>query len=193
MEAARARGRQDGARDDPHAPGQGHTLRHGRVHGMHYYPSVKRRREGIRGLRLLEGERQVRALQDQGRDNRHRGNWKGLQGYVQFLGIHGRRTGPRLRSRGGSDRYGVRAVPPDRHGLAPERKRHPRHRGRKGRGRDSHEQERREVHGKIRPREDGAIDERRRREVDLHGGHGGTRLAPRRGLPRHIAQGSGIR
>ena len=57
----------------------------------------------------------------------------------------------RLLGGGGADRHGVRAVPPDGHGVAPERARHPRDRGRARGRRHAAQQRRRALHVQLHP------------------------------------------
>ena len=56
---------------------------------------------------------------------RHR---KVVQGHLELLGVHGRRTRARAAGRIDAAEYGVRAVPPDRHGVATFGEGHPRDR-----------------------------------------------------------------
>ena len=75
-----------------------------------------RLRPRARALQRLQGEG------DRARDRRHRPR---LQDHEQQLGVHRRRPHARVRRRRRPDGHGVRAVPPDRHGLAAERAGHP--------------------------------------------------------------------
>ena len=55
---------------------------------------------------------------------------RALQDHEQQLGVHRRRAHARVRRRRRADGHGVRPVSSDRHGLAAQRARHPRHRRR---------------------------------------------------------------
>ena len=126
------------------------------------------------------------------------------------LGVHRRRAHARVRRRRRAHRHGVRAVPPDGHGVAAVGARHPRHRRRARRGRRPQEQRGPPLHVRRHPRQLQTADGgQRRRGLALHAGRqdgapparaaharsrralhrargqGGARLAARRRLPRH--------
>ena len=68
---------------------------------------IRERRPGLRRFRLLQGSRQVRAVQSQGRDH---GDWRdrqGLFGHQQQLGVHRRWPRARLPSRSRSHGHGA--------------------------------------------------------------------------------------
>ncbi len=162
-------------RTDPHAAGSRHPPGHLSLHGADGHPAPQGRRPHRRGARLRPRTRPVDRLQGEGdhaRDRRHR---QGVQDHVELVGIHRRRPHARLRRRGRTDRHGVRPVPPDRHGLAAERPRHPRHRGRARRGRRAAEQQGRAVHVRRHPGQLQAADrEGRRGRVPLRARRQGT-------------------
>ena len=74
-----------------------------------------------------------------GGGHRQRRHWQVVQGHQQLLGVHGRRPGADPARRRHPAQHGVRAVPPDGHGLAAQRQGHPRHRVGAWRRRDPHE------------------------------------------------------
>ena len=98
------------------------------------------RRPHRRRLRLRPRARRLPRLQGQGGGAGHRRHRPRVQDHQQQLGVHRRRPGAGLRRRRRADGHGVRPVPPDRHGLAAERARHPGDRGRARRGRRAAQQ-----------------------------------------------------
>ncbi len=113
-------------------------------------PHPDRRRRGLRRVRLLARDRQVRPVQGAGGRARHRRHRQVVQGHVQLVGVHGRRHGARAARRLDAAQHGVRPVPPDRHGLAPVGEGHPRHRGRARRRRRAEELRGQAVHVRLR-------------------------------------------
>ena len=71
-----------------------------------------------RRVRLLAGVRPVRRLAGAVGRAGHRRDRQGLQGHLELLGVHRRRSLARAAGRGVAGEHGVRPVPPDRHGLA---------------------------------------------------------------------------
>ena len=120
--AARPRRRPHRAGDDPHPAAARGPARHRRLHGVHGHRAAQGRgRRDLRRLRLLARDRPLRRLRGAVRrpgDRRHR---QVLQGDVELLGVHRRRARARAARRRVADQHGVRAVPPDRHGLAARR------------------------------------------------------------------------
>ena len=127
----------------------------------------------------------------------HRRRRPRLQDHEQQLGIHRRRPHARLRRRRRADGHGVRPVPPDRHGVAAERARHPRHRRRARRRRRPEEQPGPPLHVRRHPGElPGADRGQRRGRVAIHAGRqeraaaaGAADARPRQPLHRARDQG----
>ena len=86
-------------------------------------------------LRLLAPDGGPRRLRRQGGGAGHRRHRAHLADHLQLLGVLRRRARPGLPGRRRADRHGVRAVPPDRHGLAARRARPAGDRGGARRGR----------------------------------------------------------
>src|SRR3981081_2732141 len=124
---------------------------------------------------LLAGEREIRAVQGEIGGHGDGWNWQSLANYVKFVGIHRRRNGAGLRGGRGTDGYGVCAVSSDGDGMAAGGAGNFGDGGGSRRGRHSAQQERRAVHGAVRPQADGTIDEGRGGAVDLHRGERGPR------------------
>ena len=105
-----------------------------------------------RRVRLLARERQVHHVQMQSRGARHRRRRQSLESHVEFLGIHRRRRHHGSGCRRRLDGHGVHAVSSDGNGLAAQRARHSRHRGRARRRRHIEEHQERTVHVQLHPR-----------------------------------------
>ena len=97
-----------------------------------------------------------------------------LQDHQQQLGVHGRRAGAGVRGGRRSDGHGVRAVPPDRHGLAAVGEGHPGDGGRARRGWGAAQQGRQALHVRRHPRQ-----LQRRRPPTARKRAGSTRRATR--------------
>ena len=146
----------------------------------------------------------------------HRRHRQVLQGHLELLGVHRRRPRARAARRRAADQHGVRAVPPDRHGLAAVGQGHPRHRVRARRRRSAAQLRGQAVHVRLRPRRlQGAVRRdrgggrplvqrpgqqpaparaaapRRGRPRDQLRGQGRPRLAARRRLPRRVDAAAG--
>ena len=81
---------------------------------------------GCFGYYRSTGElRPLRRARDRAGHRRHR---QELQGHVELVGVHRRRARARPARGRHADQHGVRAVPPDGHGLAAVGEGHPRHR-----------------------------------------------------------------
>ena len=80
-------------------------------------------------VRLLARDRQVHPVRGAGRGAGHRRHRQVVQGVVELLGVHRRRSRPGAAGRLVADQHGVHPVPPDRDGLAAVGQGHPRHRG----------------------------------------------------------------
>ena len=96
------------------------AARHRRVHGVHGHRPAQGRTvdkiSGAFGYWRETGRFVVFDAPDgDPRDRRHR---QVVQGHLELLGVHRRRPRPRAARRRLADQHGVRAVPPDRHGLA---------------------------------------------------------------------------
>ena len=106
-------------RDDPHAAGPRHPPGHRRLHGVHGRRAAQGRRPRRRrasattasaaASRVFKAKAVVLATGGIGR---------AFKITSQQLGVHRRRPRAGLRRRRRADGHGVRAVPPDRHGLA---------------------------------------------------------------------------
>ncbi len=106
---------------------------------------------GARGLRPRA--RPLQGLPREGRRHGHRRPRPRLPHHEQQLGVHRRRLRARLRCRRGAAGHGVHPVPSDRDGLAAERARDPRDRGRPRRGRHPAQQRGPPVHVRRHPGE----------------------------------------
>ena len=138
--------------DDPHAAAARRAQGHRRLHGVHGLAPAEGRRPHLRRRGLLARERQAAAVQGEGGRAGHGRHRQGVQDHLELLGVHRRRALAGLLGRRGADRHGVRAVPPDGHGLAAQRARHPRHRGRARRGRHAEEHRRQALHVRLHHR-----------------------------------------
>ena len=114
----RPRRRPHRPRDDPHPAAAGGRARHRRLHGVHGHRPLQGGRQDRRRLRLLARVRPLHRLRRPERHPRHRRHRQVLQGHVELLGVHRRRPRAGHAGRREPDQHGVRAVPPDRHGLA---------------------------------------------------------------------------
>ena len=96
------------------------AARHRRVHGVHGHRAAQgRRRRDLRRLRLLARDRPLRRLRGARRSILATGGiGKSFKVTSQLLGVHRRRPRAGAARRRLADQHGVRAVPPDRHGLA---------------------------------------------------------------------------
>ena len=121
---AGARGRPHRPRDDPDAPGPRHPSGHGRAHG-----STRSRRllkdggPGGRRLRVRPGAGTLHASSRlKSRSCSPRGGWaRAFRITSNSLGVHGRRSRPRVPRRRRAPGHGVRPVPPHWDGVAAER------------------------------------------------------------------------
>ncbi|CAK7281267.1 Succinate dehydrogenase flavoprotein subunit [Streptomyces misionensis JCM 4497] len=200
--APRARRRPHRPGADPHPPAAGGRaatagLRRHRglrvraqgLPGVHGDPGAEGwragRGQGGGGLRLRPGDRPLLRPPGPRGHPRHRRHRQVLQGHVELVGVH------RRRSRAGAARgraaaeHGVRAVPSDGHGLAAVGQGHPRHRVGARRRRRAQERGGRAVHVRLCP---GRVQGQVRRV-----GAGGRRVVRRSGTPPPSARAAAPR
>ena len=152
LSAPGARRRPHRPRDDPHAAGSRHPPGHRRLHGVHDRARCSRTATASAGafgydrergrFRVFKAKAVVLATGGIGRAYKITSNSWEYTGDGHTLAYD---AGAELH------RHGVRAVPPDGHGLAAERARHPRHRGRARRGRRPPQQRGRALHVRRHP------------------------------------------
>ena len=158
-------------------------------------PDAEGRISGAVGYMRPTGE--MVALHRQGLRAGHRVDRQVVEVHLQLVGVGRRRPRHGHLGRGRRHRHGVRAVPPDRHGVAAVGARHPRHRGRARRRRRAAQLRGHALHVQLRRRHVPGRDGGDRR--------GGRRLvrrphqqpaharpaAARRGGPGHQLRGEG--
>ena len=118
---------------------------------MHDHPPAQGRRRGLRRLRLLARERQLRAFDAPAVVLATGGIGKSLRGHVQLLGVHRRRPRPGPARRRQPDQHGVHPVSPHGHGLAALGQGHPRHRVGARRRRGAAQLRGQALHVRLRP------------------------------------------
>ena len=158
-------------------------------------PDAEGRISGAVGYMRPTGE--MVALHRQGRRPRHGLDRQVVEVHLQLVGVRRRRPRHGHLGRRRRHRHGVRAVPPDRHGVAAVGARHPRHRGRARRRRRAAQLRGQALHVQLRgrhvPGRDGGDRRGSRRLVrgpQQQPAHARP-PAPRRGGPRHQLRGEG--
>ena len=159
---------------------------------------LARRRGPDLGRRGLQApDRRDGPLHRQGLRARHRLHRQVVEVHVELVGVGRRRSRHGHLGRGRRHRHGVRAVPPDRHGVAALGARHPRDRGRARRRRRAAQLRGQALHVRLRgphvPGRDGGDRRgsrrlvRRPHQLPAHA----RPPPPRRGGPRHQLRGQG--
>ena len=132
---ARARWRSHRPGNDPDTAGPRHPSGHGSAHGMHRSQPADGLGPDRRRFRLRPRKGPLHYLDGESGRARHWRHRASVQSDQQQLGIHGRWPRARLPRRGRTARHGIRPVPSNGHGVADQRPRHSRDRGRTRRGR----------------------------------------------------------